>query len=553
MRQIVFLLLMPFTASAQTVEPENASSIEGRVLNSSTGAPVGKAALVLMRVDSAAAPRDITRSFAATSDAAGKFVIRNIDPGKYRLRASRNGFATLEYGSHDSQRPGTVLDLKNPQVLRDIEIRLNPQSTINGRILDVEGEPLLGAQVQLLRWRYINGKKVLFTMNTAYTNDLGEYRWSGLTNDKYYIYAEVFEGLPPTSEVTEDYIPAYYPGAATVAGAIPIDVAIGAQIHVSDMMLRKAPTATVRGRVVIDLPDAHGTPSVRFSRRVTHNNSSAGSFRAPSAKVDAAGGFEISNITLGSYTVMAEVSVGGRGLTGRTTVDVTETKIEGIAVNIRNGVSLAGRIRVDGEGTTDLQNCLVRLQRGGPTGDSTILESTNHITEDRTFRIENLDPDRYGLLIDGLPDGFWTKSIRINDVDVTYSGVDLRSGATGQLDILVSPTAGFVSGAVQNPNTGQLRPGAIVVLVPKEKERLALAVFYRHATSDQFGRFSFKNIVPGEYKVYGWEDVELTAWMDPDFMDPLKTEGTAVTVRENAKIDVQVSLILADSENEKPK
>ena len=175
------------------------------------------------------------------------------------------------------------------------------------------------------------------------------------------------------------------------------------------------------------------------------------------------------------------------------------------------------------------------------------------IAQDRTFRIENLDPDRYGVLLNGLPDGFYTKSIRVGDVDITYTGVDLASGTPGQIDILVSQKAALVSGIARNLATGRPPPDATVVMLPKEKERLPIPAFYLQAATDQYGRFTFKNVVPGEYQVYAWEDVESSAWLDPDFMKPLAGKGASVTVGEGAQAVVQVNLIPADSGNEKPK
>ena len=148
--------------------------------------------------------------------------------------------------------------------------------------------------------------------NTAFTNDLGPNTVGRPPSGKCYIYAENFEGLPPASVAKEEYVPVYYPDATNVTAAIPLDVAAGTQVRAGDMILHKAPTATVKGRVAIELPDAHGTPSVSFFPKAGHNNSAAGSFRAPSAKVNAAGGFEIRSLTPGSYTVMAEISKGGQ-------------------------------------------------------------------------------------------------------------------------------------------------------------------------------------------------------------------------------------------------
>ena len=81
------------------------------------------------------------------------------------------------------------------------------------------------------------------------------------------------------------------------------------------------------------------------------------------------------------------------------------------------------------------------------------------------------------------------------------------------------------------------------MLVPQEKERRDRESFYHTATTDQAGRFTFQNLVPGEYKVYAWEVVDYGAWMDPDFLAPHESQGESVTVREGSPQSVQVNLI----------
>lgn len=553
MRYIAFFFLLTIAAAAQATKPEEVSTIEGRVINGATGEPVGKASILLMRTDSAQPSYDWSRSLGATSDSGGSFLIRNIEPGKYRLRASRNGFITLEYGTRGAQRSGTEMDLGRPQQLKDVDFRLTPHGVIAGTVLDADGEPLAHVQVQLLRAQYVRGKKILATTNTASTNDLGEYRWAGLTPGKYYVYAENFEELPPSSETKEEYVPVYYPGVANAAGAIPVEVAPGANIRGVDLMLRKASTAMVKGRVVVELPNARGIPDVRFYSQPGHDNSAVGTWHTPVAKVNAAGEFEVRGLAPGSYTATANIGKDGRAYAGWTAVEVSGTNIDGVVITIGNGVSVAGRIRIEGETSQDLQHASVRLQRGGPTLDFNSSGSTCRIAADRTFKIENLDPARYGILIDGLPDAYYVKHIRVGEADVMYSGFELTSGALGQVDILVSPKAGLVSGSVQNPKTGQPVSGATAVLVPKEKERLPLSAFYQQTATDEHGRFTFKSVNPGEYKAYAWEDVEAGAWLDRDFMQPLAEKGESVSVGESARANVQVFLIPADSQSDKLK
>lgn len=171
------IALLPLDpALAQQAQPESLPAVEGRVLKAATGEPVGRAH-VLLTPDGLEGAAAIGRSHSVYSDSSGRFAIRNVAPGKYRLRAARNGFLTRDHGA--------PLDVQ--QAPKDLEIRLPPHGVIAGRIFDMDGEPLASAQVQLLRPRYVHGKKVLTTTRNAFTNDLGEYRWAGLEPGKYYV------------------------------------------------------------------------------------------------------------------------------------------------------------------------------------------------------------------------------------------------------------------------------------------------------------------------------------------------------------------------------
>ena len=96
---------------------------------------------------------------------------------------------------------------------------------------------------------------------------------------------------------------------------------------------------------------------------------------------------------------------------------------------------------------------------------------------------------------------------------------------------------------MQNSKTQQPAPGATVVLIPQEKERRDQIQYYKTVTTDQYGRFTLKNLDPGEYKVFAWEDVETGAYMDPDFVGPVESRGESLTIREGSQENLQLKLI----------
>src|SRR5690348_8241451 len=126
----------PSPASA----PEDLCTIAGQVLNTVSNEPLRRVTLLLMRADPTPGEPPVT--YTTASDAGGAFSMKNIEPGRYRLTASRNGYVPYTYGARGAQRPGTVLSLARQQHVTDLSLKLTPHGVLTGRIMDDEGEPV---------------------------------------------------------------------------------------------------------------------------------------------------------------------------------------------------------------------------------------------------------------------------------------------------------------------------------------------------------------------------------------------------------------------------
>jgi hypothetical protein len=188
----------------------------------------------------------------------------------------------------------------------------------------------------------------------------------------------------------------------------------------------------------------------------------------------------------------------------------------------------------------------LNLRTRDPNGMMLGPTPNGRVKEDGSFTLSNVSADHFNVSIYGIPDGFYVKSIRAGDDDVLANGLDLNRGAAGRIDIVLSPNAGVVEGAVQNEKQ-QPAAGATVVMIPQGKERLDQMSYYKTVTTDQYGRFTLKSIDPGEYKVFAWEDVESGAYMDPDFVKPVENQGSSVTIRESSRESLQLKLIPAEA------
>ena len=155
-------------AAQQPLEPapEN-GSISGVVTDASSGEPLGKARIFLRKPDSRTQPQ-VTRS-----GHDGKFLLANIEPGRYRLSVERNRYARGEYGQRGPNRPGTTLTLRPGQDLGGVVFSLVRAGVIAGRIIDEDNEPMANVRIEAMGFRYFQGKRQLVPVGRASTDDLG--------------------------------------------------------------------------------------------------------------------------------------------------------------------------------------------------------------------------------------------------------------------------------------------------------------------------------------------------------------------------------------------
>ena len=544
------LLWLPVVLVAQT-KPEDSCAISGQVSNAATGEPVRRALVTLRRIDMSPGVTTIQVNQTVLTDAAGQFAMAGIAPGKYRLAAERNGFIVTHYGSRGPGKAGTLLTLEAGQKSSDLAMRLTPHGIITGRVLDEEGDPVTGANVQVSRQIYAQGGKQMSRAGAASTNDLGEYRVYGLAPGRYFVSADARQN-PLMPQAEEEYVTTWLPRTADAMAAAPIDVAAGAQLRNIDILLAKLHTVSVRGRVVGDVPPSGGIQSAQRTHfsvvLTTRNNMGAGGNASRGTAVTPEGTFDFRGVTPGPYFLIAQANAQRKNFAARMAIQVGGSNVEGITLPIGGGVPVIGRVRVEGETTRSIASVQVLLRPAETGGFVFGPFPSQQVKPDGSFQMDDVGADRYTISFTGMPEGFYVKSARSSNVDVLAGGLEVSGASPAHLDVVLSPNAGKVTGTVLDPNTEKAAPMMMVVLIPQEKERRDREAFYQTATSDLSGQFTFKSVVPGEYRVYAWEDVEYSAWMDPDFMKPVESRGEAVSVSEGGRHAVQVNLISADAQ-----
>jgi protocatechuate 3,4-dioxygenase beta subunit len=551
---VILLHLLGSFAVAQTSKTtptpkEDQCRITGMVVKLADSEPLRKTRVSLQSVD------DRTRTVAVVTDAGGRFELKGLDPGRYRLRASRLGYVTYEYGQRKPEDPGAVLTLRSGQEMKDLQFRLIPSAVIAGRILDEDGEALPGVGVSALREVYAKGKRRLSTKATVETNDLGEYRLFGLEPGRYFVsavyphwnrFGTTDNAEDPTTE-PQGYAKMYYPGTPEATKANSFAVKAGEEIPSVEMLMQKVLVYRIRGRVYnqITHKPGMGTNIILTTKTQTHDWDA--SYQQTSVqKQDAS--FEIPEVVPGSYALTAFWFDEGKVYSTTIPVDVGNADVEGVALTIAQGVVINGQILWEGKPALDKDELTVM-----PVAADIGLEfhGMSRVDPGNFFTLKDMGDGTYRAEVQGQSKDCYIKDVRYAGSSALEDGFTVARGVTASLEITISSHGASLQGNVTDAD-GLPATGVWAVLVPSAPRR-AQNRLYKMQTTDQYGHFILRGIAPGDYPLFSWDEVEDGAWEDADFLKPFEEKGEKVTVQEGDSKSVNLTTIkTVGTEEQKP-
>jgi hypothetical protein len=110
-------------------------------------------------------------------------------------------------------------------------------------------------------------------------------------------------------------------------------------------------------------------------------------------------------------------------------------------------------------------------------------------------------------------------------------GLHLDKQPEGELEIVMATETATINGTVTTEGRDPVANG-IVTLIPENRSRSDL---YKSIGTGSEGRFTFRNVPPGDYKLFAWDDIERGAWMDQAYLRDYEARGTSVHVGAGAE------------------
>ena len=535
------------------------------------------------------------------SDDEGRFLFDRLAPGRYGLMASKVGWVTSYYGSPRPGHPPGVRVAVADGARAVVDIPIVKGAVIAGRILNDDGRPMGRQFPWLLQERVIGDRKMLARLPEMSVgsferaaNDLGEFRFFGLTPGTYYIV--VNPSIAAGARVTTDdevrwafsppgqsaapaqgriagYTSTFYPGTTDPSNAQGIVVGPGEVRDGLEFRVSFVPVVRVEGNV--QRPD--GTPAANVSVTLADREPRVnleGATRL--ARTDASGAFFFQNLPPGDYRVTVRATSSGAptpppsgtagvapllDFWGQLDLLLSGQDVRNLAITLAPASTISGRLAFAGAGTAppaDLS--AVRLQfipvaalatsisrpgGGAPLGHQATVNA------DGTFRAPGLPPGRYvpsaswpGMRTGDGMTGWWLTSITIGGRDIGDRPIDVDvQRDVANVTLGFDDRIGSIDGSLTD-STGAAAAAYFVLAFPVERE--SWTTTSRRTMSPvqtgTDGRYRMVGLLPGDYYLAVVSELGREDAADPQFLESIVGGALRVTIRsgEARRYDLKI-------------
>ena len=558
-------------SSTQTPPAQEGTGVVAGSLSEVSGQPVRKAQVRLVTLPARSARM-------TSSDAEGRFSFTGLPPGDYTVSASKPGHLDAVFGARRPglTAPGTPIRLVAGQKIENIALKLPRGSVITGLVLDEFGDPAFNVPVRAVRHVFENGQRALTFGGNGTTDDRGMYRIAGLMPGEYLVsavprdtvattasnaealrdrQAQVMAkgggnapglGLPIPATSPLGYVAVHYPGSLNGAGITPVRVGAGEEVPGIDLRLQVIQTVSIFGKVSSEDGGALPQTRVQLIDATMPINLVGVWFR--DMRPD--GTFTFHGVVPGPYVVKAYGTPGGEiGAAGGdmwASVDVVANPggTSNVELRMRRGVTVSGTLSLAGlPSSFDLARARVNLYPIPSSSDWEMGIIGMRVDAAGKFSAPNVLPGQYRLSLTGFPEGWSVDSAMFESRDAAdhHLQIDGTRNLAG-IELTVTSQHSELSGAITRAS-GAPAPESTVIALPADR-RLWLPQSRRirltHAGAD--GRYSFRGLPAGEYRLAVLIDPEPGREFDPEFLSQVFSNAIPLSIgaRETKTQDLRV-------------
>jgi hypothetical protein len=559
------LCVVSLTYSAAAVRQDSAAvgSLAGRVVDSASGQPVGRALVSVSRFwtiqeqrSGIAQVTDAARAATLETAPDGTFTFTGLKPGDYTLSVTRDHYLPQNYGERVAGGRARVITVHAGENVAGAEFRIGRRGAITGRVVAGDGSPKAGIRIHA--YRVYNGEGLALYASpdeSDFTDAMGGYRLQGLAPGDYYVRAQPpnpqaagFRGpatfssgllsSPPPGQPVEIDIPAYYPGGLDPALASRVHVSGAGEVGGIDFTIRSTKTAVVSGVVTMP-PGVAGAALADVSLALVPVNRYMKEHSDSGITVNSDGSFHFNDLIPGAYRLGAGVWDGRNPLSAVKDIDIQAGESVVVALELQPGFEISGRL-VAGPSAPPgfrLDEARLSLTPGGFPSLRGIFVSTNtaQMGANGEFVVRHMMP---GVLytIGGNSLGGYVGSARYGDRDA-LKGIVYEKGPL-KLDVEIEFRFGRVEVTVMDQGKPQ---GNILTLLARGSSGP-----FKAQESDNQGRVVFSDIWPGDYDLFAIEELRRDSWMARTFWDEFGGRSRRIHVDRAGRVTESIEMIKLD-------
>ena len=534
------------TGAPAPVTARKAFQISGIVVHAQTGEPL---ALTQISIGSASGRDPFPDLQSVVTGEDGRFLFKNLSPGKYALVAERKGFPRQAFNQHEYF--SSAIAVGPDKISENLVFRLLPEGSISGKISDQEGDPVQNCQVMLFEKRVENGEQGTFMRTQAQTDDQGLYHFGHLHSGTYFVVASAqpwytrysahtvqapsnensgSQANNGNAELDRAFPLTYYPAANEPDGASPIAIEPGSPLT-ADITLSAVPALHLH-LTNVSL-DSSQNVQVTLTQSVFGNSGFYVNAQTNRRNPDV---FEVTGIAPGHYDINLQISSPDKDNKNTTPSSrhQTATLLRDGEIDATKGSESAlvsGIVEFEGFANPPVGASIQLHNRESVQGHG------NRILSDGKFEPVVLPPGRYEVFVPNAG-GFFVKSIAADGAKVYGHTIEIKDPGSIQLAVVVSKGVGVIEGVVLHND--KPTAGAMVVLVPQDPaNNLRL---FRRDQSDSDGTFILRDVLPGKYTLLAIENGWDLEWANPTVLQHYMSKGETVQVESKGKYNVAVKL-----------
>lgn len=476
-------------------------------------------------------------SYVLTNDQ-GEFVMKGVKAGVYLATLKVKGVLNPDYS--DGQNP--LFQQIQIDGINDAQVAVGVKrgGAVSGRILYSDGEPVIGAKIQILKKQDRMVESYSFSTSSesitvAMTDDRGFYRFAGLPADEYFVLVTEPSIHNESEKSVSGYdtgqfeggsqLKTFYPSVSDIKEAKPIAVVLGQEQGDVDIQIPDRRVFRISGTVVAkNSKNLLKGMKVRFEKTVEGQGVIYNSYdRSKQTETDEQGSWAFKDLPKGKYRLTVSMDEGYYPPPSTDTkpkagsppryapltkeIEIEDKDLPDLVFELAPEATISGTITLDGDKPFPKYVAIFVFDHEKKLNSSTFVNSYDGGEKDepnkngaaKTFRIDKLSEGKF-IFSAASEQGYYIKSIKMGNTDVMKSALELKDGqeASG-VQIVLGTDVGILKGKVSN-----YKPDgrAFVVAIPVDAVALGINGMQRSSAGVVMpnGEFEVK-AAPGEYLV----------------------------------------------------